>query len=202
MKLGVLGGTFDPIHNGHLAIAGEALNKLSLDKVLFVPARQQPLKDRDDITPVENRLRMISLAIKDFPQFALSTVETDRKGPDYTVDTLRILKQQYSDAELYFILGWDSLEELPRWKQPEQIIKLCRIVALTRSTVSRPEIKKLDSEIPGLSQRLVMLDMAPVDISSSDIRHGLRRGLSIQGMVPQGVEDYIIKQGLYKQVLK
>jgi nicotinate-nucleotide adenylyltransferase len=198
MKLGVLGGTFDPIHNGHLAIAGEAFNKLSLDRVLFVPARRQPLKDRYDIESVENRIDMILLAIKDFPQFELSTVETDGEGPNYTVDTLRILKQQYNGVELYFILGWDSLEELPRWKQPEEIIKLCRIVALTRSTVPAPQVKKLDEIIPGLSQRLILLDMAPVDISSTDIRRRLSRGLSIHGMVPQQVEDYIINQGLYK----
>jgi nicotinate-nucleotide adenylyltransferase len=198
MKLGVLGGTFDPVHSGHLAIAGEALNKLSLDKVLFVPARHQPLKERDGIAPVENRLEMLSLAIKNFPQFELSTVETDSKGPNYTVDTLSRLQQQYSDAELYFILGWDSLEELPRWKQPQEIIKLCRIVALTRSTVPAPQVKKLDEIIPGLSQRLILLDMVPVDISSTDIRSRRRRGLSIRGMVPPQVEDYINTQGLYK----
>jgi nicotinate-nucleotide adenylyltransferase len=198
VKLGVLGGTFDPIHNGHLTIAREACNKLSLDKVLFVPARQQPLKDRDDVAPVGNRLKMIALAIKDFPQFELSTVETEAKGPNYTVDTLRRLKQQYNDAELYFILGWDSLEELPRWKQPQEIIKLCRIVALTRSTVPAPEIKKLDDRIPGLSQRLVMLDMAPVNISSTDIRSRLHRGLPIHDMVSPQVEEYILRYELYK----
>jgi len=198
MKTGVLGGTFDPIHNGHLAIAGEALNKLSLDRVLFVPARQQPLKDRDDIESVENRLNMILLAIRDFPQFELSTVETDSTGPNYTVDTLGILKKQYNDVELYFILGWDSLEELSRWKQPEQIIKFCRIVALTRSAVDAPQITELDRVIPGLSQRLIMLDMAPVDISSTDIRRRRRQGLSIHGIVSQQVEDYIIQHGLYK----
>jgi nicotinate-nucleotide adenylyltransferase len=197
MKLGVLGGTFDPIHNGHLAIAGEALNKLSLDKVLFVPARQQPLKDRDDVASVENRTKMISLAIKDFPQFALSTVETDSRGPNYTVDTLGKLQQQYSDAELYFILGWDSLEELPRWKRPDEIIRLCRIVALTRNTVAVPQLKELEGVIPGLSQRLVLLDMAPVNISSTDIRSRLRAGLSIEGMVPPEVKEYIISHQLY-----
>ena len=198
MKIGLLGGTFDPIHNGHLAIAREALERLKLDKVLFIPARQQPLKDRADVETVENRLNMVTLAIKDIPQFELSTVETENEGPNYTVDTLRILKKKYSDAELYFIIGWDSLEELPRWKQPEEIIKLCRIVALTRNTVPEPGVTELDIIIPGLYRRLIMLDMAPVDISSTDIRGRRCQGLSIRGMVPTRVEDYIIQHGLYK----
>lgn len=197
-KIGVLGGTFDPIHKGHLAIAGESLKRLSLDKVLFVLARQQPLKDRDDIATVENRVEMILLAIEEFPQFELSTVEIDGAGPSYTINTLSILKKQCDHAELYFILGWDSLEELPRWKKPEEIIKLCRIAALTRSTVSPPVVNDLDGVIPGLSKRLILIDIAPVDVSSTDIRRRLRQGLSIHGMVPPQVEDYILSHELYR----
>jgi nicotinate-nucleotide adenylyltransferase len=194
----VLGGTFDPVHNGHLAIAGESVRKLGLEKVLFVPARRQPLKDREDVETVENRLNMVSLAIENIPQYELSTIETDSAGPSYTVDTLSILKKQYNDgAELYFILGWDSLEEMPLWKKPQEIIQLCRIAAFTRSTVPPPAVEKLDKLVPGLAGRLILIEIEPVDISSTDIRRRLRRGLSIHGMVPQKVEDYIKKHELY-----
>jgi nicotinate-nucleotide adenylyltransferase len=126
-------------------------------------------------------------------------VETDINGPSYTVDTLSALKKQYGDdTDLYFIMGWDSLEEMPQWKKPQEIMKLCRVVAFTRNMVSPPAAKELDKMITGLAEKLILIDIPPIDISSTDIRRRLRQGFSIHGMVPQKVEDYIISHGLYK----
>jgi nicotinate-nucleotide adenylyltransferase len=197
-KVGILGGTFDPFHNGHLAIAGESVKRLGLEKVLFIPAGYQPLKQMGNVETVENRLNMVSLSIEHIPYFELSTIETDANRPSYTVDTLKILKKQFQrNIDLYFILGWDSLEELPLWKNPREVIELCHIVAFTRINVAPPDVEQLDRQIPGLQERLIMIEMEPIDISSTDIRRRLSQGLSIHGLVPQKVEDYIISHRLY-----
>lgn len=197
-KMGVLGGTFDPVHNGHIAIANEALSRPGLDRVLFVPASHQPLKDRVDIAPAVHRLNMVALAIEGNSRFELSTIEIDR-ALSYTVDTLHVLEQQYrGKADLYFILGWDSLVEMPRWKTPQQIIKLCKIIAFTRSTVITPDLGQLEKKIPGITDRLILVDIPPIDISSTDIRLRIKQGMPIHGMVPPKVEEYIKQNDLYK----
>ena len=200
MKTGILGGTFDPVHNAHLMIARESLQRLELDEVLFVPTSNTPLKEDTVITPVEHRVRMVELAIADNPVFRLSRIEIDRAGISYTVDTLAEIKQSAgNDSELYFIIGLDSLKTLPRWKGPGRIIEMCRLVTVLRPGYDVPDIDELEKSIPGITVRLIIIhDLAP-DISATDIRRRVAAGLPINDFVPGPVEQYILKNGLYRE---
>jgi nicotinate-nucleotide adenylyltransferase len=200
VNIGVLGGTFDPVHNGHLAIARQAKRKLSLSRVLFVPAGQPWLKvDDREITNAQHRVNMVELAINNIPYFELTRYEIDHQGPSYTVDTMIELRKGLgSDIELYLILGWDSLIELPKWHKPAELIKLCKLAAITRGLNRPPTLDALEKEVPGIKQSTILLNMKPIDISSTDIRNRVARGLSIKGLVPEAVADYIQEQKLYR----
>lgn len=198
MNMGVLGGTFDPIHNGHLIVAEETRTRLNLGEVLFVPAGQPWLKANVSILPAEHRVQMVRLAIADKPYFKLSTVEIDRAGLSYTVDTIGELQAQLGAGdELFFILGWDNLAELPQWKEPSRLIKMCRLVAVPRVGYPIPDLKPLEAIIPGLSQRVILLNRPEVDISASVIRQRAAQGLSIRHLVPELVDEYIRRHKLY-----
>jgi len=200
MKVGILGGTFDPIHTGHILIAEEARLKLELARIIFVPAGQPWLKMKRQITPAVHRVEMVKLAIAGNASFELSTVEVDRAGPSYSVDTVDILHRQLgAAASIFFLVGWDSLAELPQWHEPARLIQLCHLVAVTRSGLSRPDLKSLESSVPGINRSVVWLDIPPIDISSSDIRERVARGLSIRGLVPESVESYIKENKLYRK---
>jgi nicotinate-nucleotide adenylyltransferase len=196
MNIGVLGGTFDPIHIGHLVVAEEARTKLGLSEVLFVPAGQPWLKQARDITRAAHRVEMVRRAIADNPYFKLSTLEVDHPGPSYTVDTLTLLQDQLSsESSLFFILGRDTLAELPLWKEARKVIQLCRLVVPPR--LGSRDLKHLEEAIPGLLERVIQLDMPVIGISSSEIRKRIARGLSIRYLVPPGVEKYITEQRIY-----
>jgi nicotinate-nucleotide adenylyltransferase len=198
MNIGVLGGTFDPIHMGHLIIAEEVRARLELAEVLFVPAGQPWLKLNNAISPTEHRVAMVRLAIADEPSFRLSTMEIERPGPSYTVDTMAELGSQLgAEAKLFFILGWDNLIQLPRWHEPSRLVKLCRLVPVPRVGHSSPDLNSLEAAVPGLAQSLIMLDTPQIEISSSEIRERVARGLSIHQLVPEPVERYIREYGLY-----
>jgi len=199
MNIGVLGGTFDPIHGGHLAAAAEATSRLELAEVIFVPAGRPWLKPGEDISPAAQRLEMVCLAIADKPGYKLSSIEIERPGPTYTVDTMAELRQKYTTGDkLYFIIGRDKLAELPQWHQPQHLIALCRLVAVPRVGCPEPDLDELEKALPGISQRLVMLDGPRIDVSSSMIRDRVRRGLDISRLVPEAVVGYIREKGLYK----
>ena len=196
MNVGVLGGTFDPVHIGHLIIAEEARIKLALAEVLFVPTGQPWLKQDRDITPAAHRVEMVRRAIAGNPCFKLSTLEVDRSGPSYTVNTLESLQDQLSSrVSLFFILGRDTLADLPLWKEPREVIRLCRLVVPPR--LGSRDLRHLEEAIPGLQERVIQLDMPVIGISSSGIRHRLIKGMSIRYLVPPGVEEYITEQSLY-----
>jgi nicotinate-nucleotide adenylyltransferase len=196
VNIGVLGGTFDPIHIGHLIIAEEARIELGLAEVLFVPAGQPWLKQDRDITPATHRVEMVRRAIGDNPNFKLSTLEVDRPGPSYTVDTLTLLQDELSSqSSLFFVLGRDTLAELPLWKDPRKVIQLCRLVVPPR--LGSRDLRHLQEAIPGLLDRVIQLDMPVIGISSSEIRQRIARGLSIRYLVPSGVEEYITEQRIY-----
>lgn len=200
MNVGVLGGTFDPIHSGHVVIAEEARLKLELKRVIFVPAGQPWLKSDRGINASVHRVEMVRRAIADDSHFELSTVEIDRSGPSYSVDTVAILQKQLgAGSKLFFLIGWDSLAELPQWHEPARLIQLCKLVAVTRPGLSRPDLKALESSVPGITRSVVWLDIPPIDISSSDIRDREARGLSISGLVPGAVESYIKENKLYRK---
>ena len=196
MNIGVLGGTFDPVHIGHLIVAEEARVKLGLAEVLFVPAGRPWLKQDRDITPAVHRVEMVRRGIADNPNFKLSTVEVDRPGPSYTVDTLTSLQNQLSSqGSLFFILGRDTLAELPLWKEPRKVIQLCRLVVPPR--LGSRDLRHLEKAIPGLLKRVIQLDMPVIGISSSGIRQRIARGLSVRYLVPPGVEEYITERRIY-----
>jgi len=198
VKIGVLGGTFDPIHKGHLAIAEAAMKRLGLDEVYFVPSARTPLKESDTILAAEHRVKMVRLAIAGYPYFKLSTIEIDRPGPSYTVDTIAQLRDSLgADNELYFIIGLDSLVQLPRWREVARIIQMCQLVAVPRPGYSLPDKDSLEAVIPGISQRLIILDEPKMDISATEIRQLAKRGESISHLVPEAVAEYIKKNKLY-----
>jgi nicotinate-nucleotide adenylyltransferase len=198
MKTGILGGTFDPIHKGHLAVAEEVRLRLNLDEVLFIPVGQPWRKAGSPILPAEHRVKMVRLAIAGRPAFNLSTIEVDREGPSYTVDTLEGLQSaRGGEDELFFIVGWDSLDDLPSWKAPEQIVRLCLLVAVPRPGCFPPDLDALENSIPGISERIILLDRPEIDVSASQIRGRVASGLPISGLVSEAVEVYIREHGLY-----
>ena len=200
MNIGVLGGTFDPIHSGHLVIAEAARLKFDLSRVIFVPAGQPWLKTDRKITPSIQRVGMVRLAIAGKADFEVSTVEIDRPGPSYSVDTVSILSQRLgAAARIFFLVGWDSLAELPQWQEPGRLIQLCTLVAVIRPGLSRPDLKLLESSVPGITKSVVWLDIPPINVSSSDIRDRVARGQSIHGLVPEDVESYIKENKLYRK---
>lgn len=196
-RLGLLGGTFDPVHIGHLIIAEEARALLALDRVLWVPARVSPFKLQSTFAPAEDRLRMVELAIADNPYFGISTVDLERQGPSFTVDTLRALRQEYGpETQLFFILGLDSLAGIRHWRQPEEVIRLARLVAVQRPGFT-VDWETLERELPGLRAATEVISTINLGISSSDIRDRLRRGWPIRYQVPAAVEHYIREHHLY-----
>jgi len=198
MDIGVLGGTFDPVHLGHLIIAEEVREQLKLDRVLFVPSGYPWLKQEHVITAAEHRVAMLRLALTSNPNFQISMVDVERKGPSYTVDTLADIRRQFGDsASFYFILGWDSLKDLHLWKDPARIIQQCKLVAVARPGSQKPKLSVLEKDLPGISERVTLLTKPLIDISSSDIRKRVAQGLSIKHLVPEAVEAYIREKGLY-----
>ena len=198
MKLGVLGGTFDPIHNGHLAVADEVRSRLGLSVILFIPAGQPWLKAESLVTAAEHRVAMIRLAIADRDCCRVFMIDIEREGPTYTLDTLAELwKRLGADDEVYFIMGWGSLSELPAWREPQRIIRMCTLVVVPRPGYPQPDVKELEKSVPGISEKVIILDKPEIDISSSDIRERVARGQSISGLVPKAVEGYIRERGLY-----
>jgi nicotinate-nucleotide adenylyltransferase len=199
-RIGIIGGTFDPIHYAHLAIAEEVYHALHLTRVLFVPAGQPPHKVGQPITSPEHRLAMLKLAIASNPHFAFSLVDMQRIGPSYTVDTLRLLQQEYgSQTQLYFILGEDILPDLPNWYDPAGVIAQAILVALRRPGYSGilDNRADLDRRLPGLNARLLTLDGPRMELSSSELRQRVIDGRPIKYQTPDAVEEYIYRHGLY-----
>jgi len=187
MKIGILGGTFNPIHIGHLILAEEAREKLGLDKVIFVPAFLPPHKDDSGIAPAKMRLDMVRLAIKGNKSLTVSDIETKRDGRSYTIDTLREFKKMFSGDELYFIIGSDLLKYLDVWKDLNEIIKMVKFIAATRPGYP---LEKIPSYIATLPIRAV-------DISAFEVREAIKNNRSFRYLVPERVFDYINKKRLY-----
>jgi nicotinate-nucleotide adenylyltransferase len=197
INVGVLGGTFDPPHNGHLHIAQEALTQLNLDRVLFAPTRQPPHKLDKDITPIEHRLEMVRLAIANDPRLVLSRVDVDRDGPTYTVDTIRLLRKEIPNADFYFIMGMDSLANILSWHKPDELIRLCKFAIFSRPGFS-VDLNQFEHELPGLREPVVFVRSSPQEISATELQRRVRLGLSIRDSVPAPVADYIAANHLYR----
>jgi nicotinate-nucleotide adenylyltransferase len=192
LRLGVFGGTFDPVHLGHLAGAEQARDHLRLDRVLFIPARVPPHKAAA-VANADHRFRMTSLAVLDNPGFEVSDVELRREGPSYTVDTLRALKAEApEDARHYLLIGADSARDLVQWKEHETLLEDSTVVVLGRPGVGAEDLP------PPVGRRATFLSTPLLGISSTEIRRLVREGKSVRYLVPDGVESYIRSEGLYR----
>lgn len=200
MRLGLYGGTFDPVHFGHLLLAETCREALGLDEVWFVPTGTPPHKPGVVISPAKARREMLELALAGLPQFHVSRIEIDRPGPHYTVDTLRLLKSERPDDELFLLIGGDSLHELHTWREPAEIARLATIVAVNRGnapTVGDVTAKEHLLEF-GVSVCVQTLQMPPIGISATDLRRRVAAERSIRFQTPRAVEQYIRAHRLYR----
>ncbi len=201
MRIGILGGTFDPIHIAHLIIAEESRMRGPLQKVVFIPTGQPWLKSGRRITAGSLRLEMVRLAVANNPAFDSSAIEIDRPGPTYSVDTLEELAGQWgSDVDINFIVGVDSLLSLPRWKDPERFLDLCTLTAVTRPGYSPDALEEVKRRYPALERKLGLIEGPLIGISGTEIRRRVASGLSVRYLVPPEVERFITERGLYKDV--
>jgi nicotinate-nucleotide adenylyltransferase len=202
LRVGILGGTFDPIHYGHLVIAEEVREALSLDRVLFVPAAIPPHKIGLSITPAHHRAALVELAIAGNPSFAISRIELERDGPSYTVDTLQALagdaSRQGVARELFFILSTEALAGMRTWREPDRILALCRLAVVARPGVPIPDRGGLAAAFGDLADRIVVVDTVPLSHSASVVRERAAAGRSIRYLVPPAVETYICEHRLYR----
>ncbi len=202
-RIGVMGGTLDPIHYGHLLAAEESLVRFQLDEVVFVPTGNPPHKEEGPQLSAEDRYLMTVLATADNPNFRVSRIETEREGISYTLDTLRALKNEYGkNTIMYFITGADAILEIMTWKEPEQILKECCIIAATRPGY---ELARLEKALPPserrrrkADRRVIVLEIPALAISSTDIRQRVAAGRPIRYLVPESVVQFISKNGFYK----
>lgn len=198
-KVGIMGGTFNPIHNGHLMLAKQAYEQYALDEVLFMPCGVPYMKAGQDIEPGQIRAEMTALAIRDMPGFTLSTMEIEKQGNTYTYETLKQLTEDNPETAYYFIVGADSLFHMAGWVHPERIFDRCRILAAVRDDKTdvdmEEQIRILQKEY-GADIRLLQINC--MNISSSDIRQKIASGESIKGKVPEQVRQYIERRGLYR----
>jgi len=188
MKLGVLGGTFNPIHLGHLVLAEQAREKLSLDKIIFMPANLSPHKENSDVAPAFARYQMVKIAIQGNKYFSVSRLEIKRGGTSYSVDTLKQLRRIYPKDELFFIVGSDVLKDLADWKDIEEIFSLAKFVVATRPGYP----------IGNMPPGIIALNIRAVDICAYEIREFIKNGFSVRYLVPDKVILYIKKKGLYR----
>ncbi len=188
LRIGILGGTFDPIHNGHLIIAEEARHELALDRVLFVPARVSPLKlENGTLYTEEQRLEMVQRAIEGNPAFVASRVDLEREAPSYTVDTLRLLRAEWGSQHRYwFIMGADSLALLSHWREPHALMAMARLAVISRPGYT-PDLAALEASLPGIQQATDILQGLQIGISSTEVRRRIGLGLPVRYQVPEAV---------------
>lgn len=196
-RWGILGGTFDPIHYAHLAIAEQAREQLDLSGVLFVPAATPVHKPVEAVSPADVRAGMVELAIADNACFELSRVELDRGGPSYSVDTLEELARQRPDDRWVFVMSAEAAQALPTWRSPQRLLELCDVAIVPRLGYALPSRAWLAAEFPGRADRFIFIDTPALGHSASDVRDRVRNGRSIRYLVPATVEDYIVQHGLY-----
>jgi nicotinate-nucleotide adenylyltransferase len=217
-RIGLLGGTFNPIHNGHLSIARQSREALGLDRVILIPSADPPHKPLDGVAPAKDRYEMVRLAIAADPSLAISDVEVRRPGRSYTIDTIRLVQQEYGgQTPLYFLIGLDAFLEFPTWRDPETLLTLCSFVVLSRPGLSfqalsaiplipplpQASLSDLDAgttlrlDVAVGPQSLICLRLAPSDVSASDIRARIARGASTANLLPRAVESYILQHHIY-----
>ena len=220
-RLGLFGGSFNPIHKGHLAVARETVTRLDLDRLLFIPSGDPPHKPHGSLAPAQDRYEMVRLAIAGAPKFEASDIEITRRGKSYTIDTVRELRQLYGPSTaLYFIIGLDAFLDLPTWREPDALLSACTFVVMSRpgqsyrTLASVPFLTRVDPrrledldagklsqlELPTASGGpIICLPLRPLTISASDIRRRINRGESLANLLPPQVESYILQHKLYRE---
>ena len=202
-KIGIMGGTFNPIHHGHLVTAQEALSQFKLDKVIFIPTGNPPHKIENEAASAEDRYIMTVIATSSNSNFFVSRMEIDRKGKSYTIDTVRQLRKIYGkNSLLYFITGADAILEILTWKNTGEIVPLCKFIAATRPGYNLLRIedlrKRLFGEAGAADERIYVMEIPALSISSTDIRNRVKHNRPIDYLLPEGVSNYILKHELYK----
>ena len=198
-RIGIFGGTFDPPHLGHLILASEAQSQLGLTRLLWTLTPEPPHKQGQPITSIEHRLAMVNLAIADNPDFELSRVELDRPGPHYTIDTVKLIADQYPDAEIVPIIGGDSLHDLPTWHKPRELLYACHWVGVMRRPEDAANLEALEHELPGISSKVHYVDAPLLEIASREIRSRIANGETFRYYLPKPVYEYIEQYHLYHQ---
>jgi len=201
LNIGLMGGTFDPIHMGHLVTAEEARQQFLLDYVIFIPAGLPPHKSKEQVTPAEHRYIMTTLAVMSNPFFVVSRVEVDKKEPSYTIDTIRYFTSRFATGtNLFFITGADAILEISTWKDYTELLKLCTFIAVTRPGYPLDRLDEITGKLlPELRARIHLLEIPALAISSTFIRQRVALGRTIKYLTPEPVEQYIKKHGLYKK---
>ena len=197
-RIGIFGGTFDPPHIAHRVLAMEACDQLGLDTLLWVLTAVPPHKQDHNLTPVEARLELVMAAIGDDPHFVLSRVEIDRPGPHYAADTLRLLAGQFPQAELCYLIGGDSLRDLPHWHRPHELLAYCNCLGVMRRPHDRMDMDQMEADLPGIRDKIRTIHTPMMEVSSTDIRERIRNGRLYRYYLPDGVYRVIEARGYYR----
>jgi len=197
-RIGVFGGTFDPPHIGHQILAMEAYDELKLDKLFWVPEPQPPHKIGMRITPIDVRVEMVLAAIQNDEIFEMSTVDIDRPGPHYVVDTIEVFRSLYPDGILIFLIGGDSLHDLPEWHKPREFIEACDLLGVMRRPGEKLDLNILERKLPGLSRKVVFIEAPLLEISSNQIRNLVAAGKPFRYYLPHDVYKIIMQRNLYR----
>ncbi len=198
-RLGIFGGSFDPPHLGHLILASEAMDQLHLSKVLWVVTLDPPHKRGQPLTPLDLRLEMVRAAIEDNPAFEISRAEIDRPGPHFAYETVRLLAQQYPGTELVYLIGGDSLRDLPAWRDPQALLAGVAALGVLRRPRTRIDLAKLEEKIPGLSVKIEFIRAPQLEISSSQVRRRAAGGGPFRYYLPEKVYQIICEHQLYRE---
>ncbi len=193
MRIGVFGGTFDPPHLGHLILAAEASSQMKLDKLLWVLTPDPPHKRDQHLTPIEIRFELVKLSLMDDPSFDMSRVDLDRPGPHFTLDTVKLIKQEFPDAEIYYLIGGDSLHDYPNWHRPSELLDELNGVGVMRRPGDKVDLDLLESQVPGISEKIYFIEAPLLEIASHQIRRRIRQGRPFR---------YYILPVVYKRILE
>jgi nicotinate-nucleotide adenylyltransferase len=197
MRIGIFGGTFDPPHIGHLILAQEALEQLPLDQILWVLTPYPPHKTNQKISPLQDRMSMVLLAISENNRFKLSRIDIDRSPPHYAIDTVALLREKSPDDDFYYLMGADSVNDLTDWHTPERFVSICQGIVVMRRRGEKLETEKLETRFPGIKARLHLLDTPLIEISGTELRERVKRGKQIRYFVPDRIYHYILNHRLY-----
>lgn len=198
MRIGIFGGTFDPPHVGHLILAEECRTQLKLDRLLWVVTDNPPHKRYVSISPIEDRVKLVEQAITGNEAFVLSRVDIDRPTPHFAIDTVNILKNENPEAEFFYLMGGDSLHDLPTWNRPNDFIKLCDGIGVMRRHADQVDLASLEKLLPGISQKVLIVDAPILEISSKEIRQRITEGQGYRYYLRDAVYRAVLDLGLYR----